>query len=100
MARYYCNINLKHASENKIAFVIFPYPAGGWAAQCVPPSLEEKFGQIVSFPKNWAGQTNDLAKISGVDDATFCHNRCFFVRAQSKYGVIKLCNLAMKGKLM
>ena len=52
------------------------------------------------FSKKWAGQTNDLAKISGVDDATFCHNSCFFVRAQSRYGVIKLCNLAMKGKLM
>lgn len=91
-----CNINHEHFCSNTINFVIFPYPAGGWAAQCVPPSLEEKFKQIVPFPKSWAGQTNDLAKISGVDDATFCHNGCFFARAKSKNGIIKMCALAMK----
>lgn len=91
-----CNINHEHVCDDTINFVIFPYPAGGWAAQCVPPSLEEKFKQIVPFPKTWAGQTSDLAKISGVDDATFCHNGCFFARAKSKNGVIKMCDLAMK----
>lgn len=34
-----------------IYFVIFPYPSGGWAAQCVPPSLDYKFNQRVPFPK-------------------------------------------------
>ncbi|MBR6504539.1 MAG: MYG1 family protein [Clostridia bacterium] len=81
--------------ENAINFVIFPYPAGGWAAQCVPPSLEKKFDKRVPFPKEWAGQTDKLPEISGVADATFCHNGCFFVRAQSKRGVIKMCIKAM-----
>jgi len=30
------------SNDFKIKFVIFPYPSGGWAAQCVPPSTEEK----------------------------------------------------------
>ena len=77
-----------------IYFVIFPYPSGGWAAQCVPASLEEKFEQRIPFPKEWAGQTDKLAEISGIKDATFCHNGCFFVRANSKEGVIALCKKA------
>lgn len=83
-------------NDDLIKFVIFPYPAGGWAAQCVPPSLEKKFEQLVPFPKEWAGQSGkDLAEISFIDDADFCHNQCFFVRAKSREGVIKMCKIAM-----
>lgn len=93
-----CNYNIDFAwsDTNCINFVIFPYPSGGWAAQCVPPSLEKKFEQRISFPKEWAGQTENLPKISGVKDATFCHNGCFFVRAKTKEGVIALCENAIK----
>lgn len=79
-----------------IKFVIFPYPAGGWAAQSVPPSVDEKFGQLVPFPKEWAGgNENTLPQISGIDDATFCHNGRFFARAKTKQSVIKMCEIAM-----
>lgn len=83
-----------HGNSSQIYFVIFPYPSGGWAAQCVPPTLGKKFEQKVPFPKEWAGQTDKLSEISGVKDATFCHNGCFFVRAKSKKGVISLCDKA------
>ena len=73
------NINATIVKNNPINFVIFPYPNGGWAAQCVPPSLKKKFNQRITFPKEWAGQTDKLPKISGVVDSTFCHNGCFFV---------------------
>ncbi len=82
--------------EREINFVIFPYPAGGWAAQCVPPSLEDKFGQKIPFPAKWAGQTDKLAEISGVDGATLCQNGRFFARANSKQAIIKMCELATK----
>lgn len=77
-----------------IDFVIFPYPVGGWAAQAVPPSLKEKFSQRQQFPISWAGQTVNLPKISGVCDATFCHNGLFFIKANSHEGVINMCNIA------
>lgn len=81
--------------KQKVNFVIFPYPAGGWAAQCVPPSNEEKFSQLIPFPKNWAGKNEEsLPEISKVEDAVFCHNGCFFARAKSKEGIIKMCNIA------
>ncbi len=80
----------------RVKFIIFPYPAGGWAAQSVPPSIEKKFEQLVSFPKEWAGgNEKTLPAISGIKDAIFCHNGCFFVRAKSKDGIIKMCKIAM-----
>ena len=90
-------ININTSNENKcVNFVIFPYPNGGWAAQCVPPSLENKFKQRIAFPKEWAGQTDKLPDISGVKDATFCHNGCFFIRASNKESIIKMCTIATK----
>ncbi len=80
----------------KIDFVIFPYYDGGWAAQCVPPSLSHKFEQRIPFPKSWAGQTVKLPELSQVADATFCHSGCFFVRAKTKESVIKLCRIAFE----
>ena len=78
----------------RVNFVMFPYPNGGWAAQCVPPSHEDKFGQRIPFPRAWAGHTNDLPAITGVATATFCHNGCFFVRAKDKDDVTRLCLIA------
>lgn len=83
-------------SSDPIIFVIFPYPDGGWAAQCVPPSLEDRYSQIVPFPKHWAGLTTDLPFTSGVAEATFCHNGRFFVKATTREAVIKLCKKAME----
>ncbi len=77
-----------------INFVIFPYPNGGWAAQCVPPSKERMFKQRIPFPESWAGQTSKLPEMSGIEDALFCHNGRFFARAASRESVIKMCNIA------
>ena len=84
-------------NSNVIKFVIFPYPAGGWAAQCVPPSIEERFKQLIPFPEKWAGGNDKtLPEISKIEDATFCHNGRFFARAKSKESIIKMCEIAEK----
>lgn len=80
---------------DQIDFVIFPYPAGGWAAQCVPPSLKDIYGQRIRFPAEWAGQTDRLPEISGVKGARRCVTDCFFVTAATKEDIIKLCLLAL-----
>lgn len=88
-------LDINETNENNpVNFVIFPYPNGGWAAQCVPPSLTRKFEQRIAFPKEWAGQTDNLPKISGIPNATFCHNGCFFARAISKESIVKMCTIA------
>ena len=81
--------------HGQIDFVVFQYPSGGWAAQCVPPSYTARFEQRIPFPESWAGQTTDLPRISGIPDATFCHNGRFFARADSYDSIIKMCNIAM-----
>ena len=81
---------------NVVDFVIFPYPAGGWGAQCVPPSKDKPFEQRIPFPKEWAGQTTNLPQISGILGATFCHNNCFFVRASTKEAVMLMCKKAIE----
>ena len=89
-----CSYNREH--NNEIKFVIFPYPAGGFAAQCVPPSMEKEFDQLVPFPEAWAGGNEEtLPEISGIPDAIFCHNKRFFARAKSKESVIRMCEIAM-----
>lgn len=80
--------------DNPVNFVVFEYPAGGYALQCVPPSVEDSFSQRVSLPKSWAGETTDLPIISGVKTATFCHSGRFFARANELFDIVMMCNLA------
>lgn len=89
-------VSYNQTHNYNVKFVIFPYPAEGWAAQSVPPSIEKKFEQLVSFPKEWAGGNEQtLPVISGIQDATFCHNGCFFARAKTKESVLEMCRIAM-----
>ncbi|MFA6325012.1 MAG: MYG1 family protein [Candidatus Paceibacterota bacterium] len=49
------------------------------------------------FPQEWAGLTGEeFQKISGVDDAVFCHRGLFLASAKSKEGAIKLAELALE----
>lgn len=89
-------VNYNKSHHNSIKFVIFPYPAGGWAAQCVPPSVAEEFEQLVPFPEEWAdGNEKTLPQISGIQGATFCHKFRFFAKAINKQSIIEMCKIAM-----
>ncbi len=49
------------------------------------------------FPESWAGKRDEeLAQITGVEDAIFCHNKRFICAAKSKEGAMKLAELALK----
>jgi uncharacterized UPF0160 family protein len=49
------------------------------------------------FPASWAGKRDEeMAKISGVSDAIFCHNGRFLVVAKSKEGVLSLVKKAIE----
>lgn len=61
-----------------------------WYAQAVPKE-EESFETRISFPKNWAGLSDEnLQEVSGVADAVFCHRNLFLVVAKSRTGVLEL----------
>lgn len=49
------------------------------------------------LPSAWAGKRDlELAEISGVSDATFCHNKLFVAGAGSKEGAIALAKKALE----
>ncbi|MEK9184718.1 MAG: MYG1 family protein, partial [Patescibacteria group bacterium] len=56
----------------------------------------QKFEAKKPFPAEWAGKRDEeLAKITGVTDAVFCHNKRFLAVADSKEGALKLAELAL-----
>ena len=78
-------------------FVVTPDrgPSGNWRAHAVRVNTNS-FVSRLSFPKEWAGKRDvELARISGVSDAVFCHNKLFTVAAKSKEGAIKLARKAL-----
>lgn len=63
------------------------------AAKVTPKGFEQRN----PFPSAWRGKVDsELTKVTGVPDATFCHNNGFLAVAKSKEGAIKLANLALE----
>ncbi len=56
----------------------------------------EKFKNRVDLPKSWASKKDqELARITGVDDAVYCHHQRYMAIAKSKEGAIELAQLAL-----
>ena len=83
----------KYTMSDPIMFVIHPCD-DGWAAHCVPFSLEDNFEKIVSFPKSWAGLTTDLPETCGIEGATLCNEERSYALAKSKDAIIAMCKKA------
>lgn len=55
-----------------------------WKAVAIPKSFGT-FENRVTFPESWAGlRDQELAQVSGIADAVFCHKNCFLFVAKSK----------------
>lgn len=66
-----------------------------WRAEAVRKE-KYKFETRKPFPEAWAGKRDgEMAKISGVSDAIFCHNGRFLIVAKSKEGIIELVKKAL-----
>jgi uncharacterized UPF0160 family protein len=69
----------------------------GWrviAVRKFPHSFENR----KDLPKEWAGlREEELARVSGVPDATFCHNGLWLAVAKSKEGALALAEMAISG---
>lgn len=75
-------------------FVVYP-ANNGWHVQAVPLA-KNGFTTRKSFPATWAGKIdNDLAEITGVVDAVFCHNTGFLAVSKTKEGALALAKLAL-----
>ena len=71
---------------------------GSWEVEAVRDNFKS-FENRKNFPAPWAGlKDEDLQKVTGVDDAVFCHKALFMAIAKSKEGAIKLAELALNEK--
>ena len=78
-------------------YVIFQRPdeSKNWEVEAVRDNFRS-FVNRKNFPKAWAGKRDEeMAEVSGVSDAIFCHNGLFMAIAKSKEGAIKLAELAL-----
>jgi len=79
---------------NDLLFVVHPYN-DLWYAKAVPPE-RGGFGQRMGFPEEWRGlRGKDLAAVSGIKDAEFCHAAGFIAAACSRDGIIDLLNTCL-----
>lgn len=77
-------------------YVVYQRPEGTWATEAVRVE-KESFKNRKNFPLPWAGlRDEEMAKVSGVTDAIFCHNGLFIAVAKSREGAIKLAKIALE----
>ena len=75
-------------------FVIYP-KRHGFGLETVPKELGT-FENRKDLPADWAGlEQDELAKLTGVNDALFCHAKRFLVVASSREGIETLASLAI-----
>lgn len=77
-------------------FVVYPDSSDQQYQVRVVPVNPSSFTARQDLPKDWAGLRDaELAEVSGVTDAVFCHNGLFIAGAKSKAGAIALATAAL-----
>ncbi len=67
-----------------------------WKVKAIKEDVK-LFAERKKLPLSWRGKSDmQLAKITGIKDAFFCHNNGFIAKARSKEGAIALAKLAIK----
>lgn len=75
--------------------VVYPTPSGNWSAKTVRINVHE-FESRIYYPEAWAGLVDgELAEVSGVPDAVFCHKDRFTAVAKTKEGAIALAKTCL-----
>lgn len=80
----------------RVQYVICRRTDGSWGVRCVPQK-QNGFELRRPLPEAWAGKVDaELAALTGVPDATFCHVKRFICIARSREGAIRLAQLALE----
>ena len=76
-----------------VDFVVYPSNRGGWAARAVPTHYKG-FIKRVPFKEEWAGlRDEELASVSGIETAGFCHNKLFLFTAKTREDALKAAEI-------
>lgn len=82
------------AGADDILYAIAP-KGGEWQVTAVNKALDT-YDLRKPFPKDWSGKRNgDLARVTDVPDAVFCHLNLFIAVAKSREGAMRLADLAL-----
>ncbi|MDP4143338.1 MAG: MYG1 family protein [Bacillota bacterium] len=77
--------------EDEVLFIVYPRK-DGYALQTVRVRGEDK----KKLPKSWAGKRDEeLAAVTSVPDAVFCHSARFMAVTKSFQGIMKFAKLAL-----
>lgn len=78
-----------------VFYVVYPRYGDRWGLEAVREHFTG-FGLKRPLPELWAGKSDEeLAAVTGVSDALFCHNKRFLAVAQSKEGALALAQIAL-----
>ena len=77
-----------------ILYVIFPSKREGFNVNAVP-TAPGAYSQKKPFPESWAGLNEQLAEVSGVETAIFCHKGRFIASAKTFEGAMRMAKIAV-----
>jgi uncharacterized UPF0160 family protein len=85
--------------KKEVLFMVSPESRSkGWCVRTIRKE-EHGYANRKDLPKPWGGLSdNELSKVSGVPDATFCHLGLFLAVAKSREGALRLAQLALEYK--
>ena len=76
-------------------FVVYQSSRGGYSAQGVPVSADDKT-LVCPFPEEWCGKPpEELVKITGIKTLRFCHPNAFLAAADEKEDAVKAARMAL-----
>lgn len=76
-------------------YIVYPSRKGEWHVTAARDSMSSTKNRK-PLPAEWGGKRDaELQKVSGVTDATFCHNMLFLAGADSRDGAIALAKKAL-----
>ena len=84
-------------NEN-VLYVVYQDVTGSWCTQTVPKEANS-FAARKDLPKTWGGLNNDdLSKLTGIENCTFCHPALFICGNKTKEGAISMAKVAVENK--
>jgi len=85
-----------HTLSQEALYMVYPSESGQWRIQTVPVE-PGSFEDRKPLPKAWAGLSDQaLQEVTGLNDATFCHNGLFIAGAESFESTMKMATIALQ----
>lgn len=89
------NGNPRDPKAKDIWFVVYPALRGGWNVQCALNDVDDRTSYRHPLPKEWYGlRYEELAKVSGVAGAQFCHVSGFLAGCATEGDALQMAAIA------